>query len=61
MYQERDYEGDMDFFVNQLEKAGVTKEEFDVTNWVGCTKTELQALTDRAIIMHNAKEVNNVN
>lgn len=62
MLRDRDYDGDMDFFKRQLREAGVTEEEFDITNWVGCTKRELQALTDQAIATHKLsliKEGNN--
>lgn len=56
----RDYEGDMDYFVKQLEEAGVYPDEFDIRDWVGCTFRELQNMVDRAIIMHTAKEVKDV-
>lgn len=51
----RDYDGPMEFFENQLTAAGVTKDEFDINNWVGCTKDELQALVNNAIYEHNKK------
>lgn len=52
----RDYDGPMEFFENQLTRAGVTKDEFDISNWVGCTKVELQALVDNAIYEHKREE-----
>lgn len=62
MWKERDFTGDMEIFKRQLREAGVTEEEFDITNWVGCTRTELQALTNQAIATHKLnliKEGNN--
>lgn len=42
----RDYTGDMSYFENQLKDAGISEEEFDIGNYVGCTFNELQALVN---------------
>lgn len=44
-----DYAGDMDFYQNQLEKAGITKEMLNMDNYVGLTARELQCVVNRAI------------
>jgi len=41
-----DYQGNMDYFQKQLEKAGISKEEFDISNYVGLTAKELQGIVD---------------
>ena len=52
-----DYEPD-DFteFICRLEAAGVTRAEFDITLYEGCTWRELNAFTEWAIARHNKKE-----
>lgn len=45
----RDYEGPMSYFEEQLFAEGITREDFDIRNWVGCTKRELQGLVDMQI------------
>lgn len=52
----RDYDGPMEYFIEQLHNAGVYEDEFDIRDWVGCTKDELQGLVDLHIRKHNAKE-----
>lgn len=42
----QDYEGNMKFFQDQLAKKGITKEMFDVENYIGLTFNELQELVD---------------
>lgn len=44
-----DYNGELDFYQNQLKMAGITKEMLDVSNFVGLTSIELQRLVDAAI------------
>jgi hypothetical protein len=44
-----DYRGDMDFYQDQLEKAGITKEMLDIRDYVGLTARELQCIVDSAI------------
>lgn len=39
---ELDCQGDMKFYQDQLAKKGVTKEMFDMDNYVGLTDNELQ-------------------
>lgn len=41
-----DYSGDMSFYQNQLAKKGISKEQFDMDNFVGLTSEELQNLVD---------------
>lgn len=43
---EPDYEGDMKFYQDQLAKKGITKEMFDMDNFVGLTARELQSIVD---------------
>ena len=47
---ERDYEGDMSYYQNQLAKKGITKEMLDMDNYVGLTASELQGIVDRVYI-----------
>ena len=55
---ERDYEGDMAYYQNQLAKKGITKEMLDMDNYVGLTASELQGIVDRVYI--KKKEAVNV-
>lgn len=48
---ERDYEGDMAFYQNQLLKKGITKEMLNMDNFVGLTARELQGIVDSAKIV----------
>ena len=45
---ERDYEGGMEYFQNQLAKKGITKEMLDMDQFVGLTARELQNIVDNA-------------
>ena len=45
---DRDYEGSMDYFQNQLAKKGITKEMLDMDQFVGLTARELQNIVDNA-------------
>lgn len=45
---ERDYEGNMDFFQDQLAAKGITKEMLDMDNFAGLTARELQNIVDSA-------------
>lgn len=51
----RDYSGSMEVFEKPLREAGVTKDEFDIENYVGCTFAELLELTKMAIAKHNSR------
>lgn len=42
----RDYDGDMSFYQDQLEKKGITKEQLDMRNYVGLSRQELQAIVN---------------
>ena len=43
---ERDYEGNMDFFQDQLAAKGITKEMLNMDNFAGLTARELQGIVD---------------
>lgn len=43
---EYDYDGDMSYYQNQLAHKGITKEMFDMDNYVGLTASELQGIVD---------------
>lgn len=55
---ERDYEGDMAFYQNQLLKKGITKEMLDMDNFVGLTARELQGIVDSAKIVRKGSDGN---
>ena len=58
MYYERDYDGDFSEFERELEKAGITKEEFDITNYAGATYRQLQSIVKSAIANKQKKAAN---
>jgi len=41
-----DYNGDMSYYQDQLAAKGITKEMFDMDNFVGLTARELQSIVD---------------
>lgn len=43
---EPDYAGDMEYYQNQLAAKGITKEMFNMDNYVGLTARELQGIVD---------------
>jgi hypothetical protein len=43
---EYDYSGDMRVFENQLIKVGITTDILDITDYIGCTYSELQGTVD---------------
>ena len=43
---EYDYDGDMSYYQNQLAMKVITKEMFDMDNYVGLTASELQGIVD---------------
>ena len=51
-----DFEGDMDVFQKQLTAAGISAQEFDITNFAGCTERELQWLVDTEIQKRKEKK-----
>lgn len=51
-----DYQGDMDFFQDQLSAVGITVEQFDITNYCGCTARELQGIVNSVIANYKAKQ-----
>ena len=55
---EGDYEGDMSYFQNQLAKKGITKEMFDMDNYVGLTARELQNIVDNVNLKKKKEDVN---
>jgi len=44
-----DYDGDMNYFQDQLAAVGITVEELDMCNYAGCTARQLQGIVDSAI------------
>lgn len=48
--QEYDYDGDMQYFQDQLLKKGITKEMLDMDNFEGLTFRELQQIVDGAYL-----------
>lgn len=55
---ERDYEGNMAFYQDQLLKKGITKEMLDMDNFVGLTARELQSIVDSAKIVRKGSGSN---
>lgn len=55
---ERDYEGNMAFYQDQLLKKGITKEMLDMDNFVGLTARELQGIVDSAKIVRKGSGSN---
>lgn len=47
-----DYSGSMNFFQEQLDRENIN---FDITDYAGCTKRELQGIVDN-LINNNFKE-----
>lgn len=47
---EYDYDGDMQYFQDQLLKKGITKEMLDMDNFEGLTFRELQQIVDGAYL-----------
>ena len=45
---EYDYDGDMEYYQNQLLKKGITKEMLNMDNFAGLTARELQSIVDSA-------------
>lgn len=41
-----DYDGDMDYFQDQLTAKGITKDMLNMTNYIGLTFRQLQAIVD---------------
>lgn len=48
-----DYAGSMEYYQNQLEKKGITKEMLNMDNYIGLTSEELQSIVDGAYIKKN--------
>lgn len=53
---ELDCQGDMKFYQDQLVKKGVTKEMFDMDNYVGLTDNELQDIVDNVRLVKSAEK-----
>lgn len=53
---ELDCQGDMKFYQDQLAKKGVTKEMFDMDNYVGLTDNELQDIVDNVRLVKSAEK-----
>lgn len=41
-----DFDGDMSYYQEQLERKGITKEMLDMDNFIGLTARELQSIVD---------------
>lgn len=41
-----DFDGDMSYYQEQLAEKGITKEMFDMDNFIGLTARELQNIVD---------------
>lgn len=55
---ERDYEGNMAFYQNQLLKKGITKEMSDMNKFAGLTARQLQGIVDSAKIVRKGSGSN---
>lgn len=53
-YDANDYE--IRRLQDRLEAAGITEDEFDITNYVGCTYRELKGLVNFVIEGHNSQK-----
>ena len=53
---ELDCQGDMKFYQDQLVKKGVTKEMFDMDDYVGLTDNELQDIVDNVRLVKSAEK-----
>lgn len=53
---ELDYQGDMDYFQNQLARKGITKEMLNMDNYVGLTFSELQSIVDSVYLKKPVEE-----
>jgi len=53
---ELDCQGDMKFYQDQIVKKGVTKEMFDMDNYVGLTDNELQDIVDNVRLVKSAEK-----
>ena len=52
----KDYQGNMDYFVKQLDQAGVPKEFLNIRDYYGCTEEGLQDLVDHTIELWNLQK-----
>lgn len=53
--REYDYDGEMSFYQDQLSRAGITREQLDMDNYVGLTARQLQGIVNLAIARHKKK------
>lgn len=51
-----DYDGDMNYFQDQLSAEGITKEQFDMCRYAGLTRSELQGIVNSVIAQYKAKK-----
>lgn len=52
---EYDFDGNMEYYQNQLLRKGITKDMLDMDNFVGLTARELQSIVDGARKKDNNK------
>ena len=53
---EFDFDGEMDIYQNQLAEHGISKEQFDMSQFVGLTERELQQLVDGRIRLEKVRK-----
>lgn len=51
-----DYQSNMDYFQKQLDKEGITIDEFDIGNYIGLTYAELQSIVNSVIQYKKTKK-----
>lgn len=59
--QDYDYEGDMSFYQDQLERKGITKAMLDMDRFIGLTDRELQNIVDSVRIEEEEDEIGGEN
>lgn len=52
---ESDYDGDMEYYQNQLARKGITKDMLNMDNYSGLTARELQSIVDNVRLMKEEK------
>lgn len=50
-----DYDGEMQYYQDQLAKKGITKDMLNMDKYAGLTEAELQAIVDSAHLMPERK------
>lgn len=55
---ERDYDGDMKYYQDQLAKKGITKEMLNMDNYAGLSARELQSIVNGARLVRKETVAN---